>query len=503
MARPRAFAGVARFARENWAGGINLSDHPGELEENESPSCLNVSFDDTGAIVKRLGFASEASISGVDDYRTLYYSDALGGQTVAQIGRSLYKHTGVGTWSNFHTFASAPGRVTFVDFNGLLYFVAPNFGVYSYNGTTVTERNTTVRGSALAAWQNRLWACGEGNSVPSRLWFSNLGDGNTWTTAQDFVDIRDVNDERLTALHVAPTGALLAFKRHSTHRIVDSETGANSTIDPTAGAGGATAVDSNYGIVCAVDDHGIHLTDGLSELQHVSQKIEPLFEPMALNQDASRFFTVAAHGENFYIGIRRAGKTANDLTLEFSPRFGWFAPHSFGLTAMVTPHGDLPLGIVGASDQEVMTMFTGGTDDGAPVSCHYETKLFHPAGGGLTRLRRLRVHGRGSFDLFFKRDYDEGLGERCPIAISAPQGFIWGDAGAIWGDSDTVWGAQLRGGYDDCWSLGTSKRLQIRLQQTGSSSTLAPKMLGDGVAEEVGEIAMFGFILDHVPLGLA
>lgn len=41
---------------EGFAGGLNLRDAPTELKPTESPSAWNVTLDERGGVVKRLGY---------------------------------------------------------------------------------------------------------------------------------------------------------------------------------------------------------------------------------------------------------------------------------------------------------------------------------------------------------------------------------------------------------------------------------------------------------------
>ena len=53
--------GLRYFFREQlmqgFAGGLNLRDAPTELKPTESPNAWNVTLDERGGVVKRLGYA--------------------------------------------------------------------------------------------------------------------------------------------------------------------------------------------------------------------------------------------------------------------------------------------------------------------------------------------------------------------------------------------------------------------------------------------------------------
>jgi hypothetical protein len=73
---PLSFAEYRRFD-----GGLNLRDAPSELAENETPSCFNVTLDERGGVVARLGLTKLNGSSLLPQPpQALYYSsvaDAL------------------------------------------------------------------------------------------------------------------------------------------------------------------------------------------------------------------------------------------------------------------------------------------------------------------------------------------------------------------------------------------------------------------------------------------
>ena len=60
--------GLRYFFREQlmqgFQGGLNLRDAPTELKPSESPSAWNVTLDERGGVVKRLGYTSWGSVGG-------------------------------------------------------------------------------------------------------------------------------------------------------------------------------------------------------------------------------------------------------------------------------------------------------------------------------------------------------------------------------------------------------------------------------------------------------
>jgi hypothetical protein len=503
-------------------GGLNLRDAPGEVSDNESPDMMNVTLDERGGIVKRLGTQRDnsASINNSTPWN-LFYSEALD-QLILQIGTKLYKRTS----SNAYTEITRAGPlaafttsalVGMADLAGILYVVHPADGVLKYTGSgSLTSVNTTVLGNALATWQNKLWATGVSNTV----WWSNAGNGDTWTTASDFVQIRDVNDDVCTAIGfgqaldqgAVPAAGLLVAKRGSLHRINDSATGAYRTLSAEAGAAGSRALAHLNGLTMMVNDKGVWVTDGEEAPQLVSERLRPLFTPEGLSMANLSNTACGIHRDRFIISLTQAGATTNDLTLEYQPVQGWYCAHSFAMAAYATlRQTDSQLfGLTTATDPNLIKVFTGGVDNklsngtgGTAITCRFQTRWFEPVNGGLVRIRRLRIQHRGSFNILSRRDFEAGEGE---LLALTPADELSGTAlygTAVYGTD--AYGAAAGGleRYTDIYSLGVAKAWAFELQQTGSLSFTAPRLLETGAAPEVGEVALYELHIDFVPLGYA
>lgn len=509
MARPRY--GYERLKIEDFSGGWNPRDAWSEIARNEMPDMMNMTLEERGGVVKRLGLTrlnAGAQISNGGNIQSLYYSAATD-RLLAQIGLNLYASSngGVSWGSALHTF-STNARCHMVDFLGVVVIIHPADNVRTYNGTAVSGVvANSPDGTCIAVWQNALWSIGD-PAAPSRVTRSDLG-AATWPASPITVDIRVKDDKPLTAIGGGQgmdeqgRDGILVWKEDSHYRINNSSTGAYTVEDFQYGASGAMCVTTTAGVTCGLSRKGIVAnTGGTPEL--VSTKIEPLFHPSQMTF-ANSHVMLAANTESDRMVFSMPftdGVTANSLTLEYSPKQGWFAPHSFGISAATNYTKNtqkLYGGKVGTGSSTygyLLDVFSGAQDDGAPITSRFQTRWFEPNVGSDVRYRRAVINGRGSFTFYVKRNYDTGAGDSYQVAIQG-DGSLWGSA--IWG-TDT-WDAPLQQDYVEIFSLGHGRSISMEVQETSSTTSTRTALLDIGAEEPIGGFAVYGISVDMVSLG--
>lgn len=506
-----AVAPVRELRIRDFSGGLNLRDAPPELAANESPDLWNVTLDERGGVQKRLGqTAYNTAVYGGGTVKVAHYSDAIGG-LVVQAGDKLYKDD----VNTARVTLGSPGRGFFCDFTGKVWFIHPVDGLYSStDGVTWTLVTAAIKGTSIAAWQNRLLACGD-PANPSRVSASAIGDATNWATGAGNGwnnQLRETKDGQTLLGFAAASGVdivgrpgLVVCKRDSTYRIYDSSNGAYQTLDPDVGAASPLSAVTVLGKTVIVSRYGVYATDGTGPLVKVSQRVDPLFAPSAIASDQLDLVAAGTLGDRCYFSIPRSGKTVNDLALEFHVGEGWFVAGSDVASCYAT-YGlntkKLYAGSPTVSGQ-IYEKLRGGSDNGAAISSWFQTRWFEPANGFLTRLRRLTVLGRGVFNIYTRTDYSTAQGLSDSVDITRG-GFTWNDAASVWNDPGTIWGPTEYVGYSSPLpSLGTARSVSFRVEETGSTSVTAPRLLGSGVAPEVGAWALSGLDLLYVQLGIA
>jgi len=488
---------------EDFSGGWNSRDAASQVANNESPECLNVTLDVRGGFQKRLGLTRVGSGTTIvnPSHRMFYWQKT--GETIIQDGAVVRKTTDFTSFTTLKTYSTSAGA-DFCDFQGKLVAVHPVDKVSVYDSATWTDIGTSPKGSTNAAWQNKVFVGGDPDN-PSRVWWSNAGDPNTWTLASAFVDLREKDNALITAigggtgLDDVGRGGLLVFKADSTYRIHDSGTGAFVTLHNEAGAGGPMCVaTSTSGVTAFISKKGIYVTDSVSKPELASNKIDPLFRATEINFSKQDIWCAGVHQDRFVFSLTRGvSQTTNNFTLEYHPALGWIVPHSFGL-ASAASFGTNDFKLYGASTSlpRIYSVFSGGSDDGTAITARFQTRWFEPGNGYNCRLRKLLVNGRGIASLYVKRNYSQGVGDLYPISVIG-SGFVW-DSGT-WGSG--VWGPDLFQDFNlPFYALGIARAVSFEVQETSSITVSGPPLLDDGAVQTVGAFAVYALYLDFVNL---
>jgi len=501
-----------------FAGGLNLRDAPTELKPNESPNAWNVTLDERGGVVKRLGYskwnASAADHVFVDSYYSLlfglmyWFSPADG---------KLYKDSG-GTLTSVKTFSEVGHRVSLVDFAGDVYVVHPVDGLFaSSDGSTFsavtkgTHTNSIPTGDLLAVWQNKLWIA---SSADNTINFSAPGDATDWDSADGggTVDVREKDDAPIVALHggsgidFQTEPGLFVFKRDSLYRIVDSSTGSYLAIDGSIGAASKNAVTSLYGELIFISRRGIYQTKKLASIVPVAEQILPLFDPSSTDDTKLDNFCAGYLGDRVYFSITLQGSSVNNLALEYSPLYGWVVAGSNAMGCYQTKTGNSAELIVGASPSvngQLYKLFDGGSDDGTDIASWYETRWFEESNGHQARLQTARCLFRGS-SVAVSCYVDFGDNSNWSDTLnSATGGGIYGIATYSTDGTGGLYGGSAQEAYTTEFPRIIGRAFKFRFDETSSATYSRPAILDSGATLVTGAWALYSIETQYGPLGLA
>lgn len=498
---------------EGFAGGLNLRDAPTELKPNESPSAWNVTLDERGGVVKRLGYSKWNASAASNLFQDSYFSLLFGWQYwYSPADGKLYKDV-AGTLTNVKTFTSGY-RASLVDFAGKIYVAHENDGLFSStDGATFTavskggHATAIPVGSLLAVWQNKLWVASSGSN---RLWFSAPGDATDYDSADGggSVDVREKDDAPIVALHggsgidFQTEPGLFVFKQDSLYRVTNSTTGAYLAIDGSIGAASKNSVTSLYGELIFISRRGIYQTKKLSAVEPVAEQILPLFDPASTDDTKLSNFAAGYLGDRVYFSITLQGSSVNNLALEYAPLYGWVVAGSNAMSCYTTVTGNAAEKVLGASPSatgQIYKLFDGGSDDGANITSWYETRWFQVSNGHQARMQLARLLFRGnSVTVSVYTDFGDNS-KWSDTLSSTSDGMIWGSG--IWGTG--LWGGAEQENYADEHPRVIGRAFKLRFDEVSSATYTRPAILGTGASLTAGAWALYSAETQYGPLGLA
>jgi hypothetical protein len=350
------------------------------------------------------------------------------------------------------------------------------------NGTTIQlDKNYTGTTATGVAW-----------AIQGTGWFNEIREKDS----KPLVAMRSAS-----GLDITGKPGILVFKQDSTYRVNDSNTGSYQTLDVTVGAASSIAVTDLYNETFVIHTSGVYQTNGVSPLTLASAKLQPLFTATEIAFDQANLFCAGVKFDRVHFSLPRAGSTHNDLHLEYHPAQGWFAAASDAASCYATYRQQtekLYGGAPAVNGQTYEFRAATGSDDGAAISCWFQTKWLAPGGGIETRFRRLRVFGRGNYKVFAKLNFDQGAGQECDVSLAGAAA-LWGQFN--WGDG-TQWATSVYEDHQDFWSLGVGTHIAFKLTETSTLTASQRAPFGIGAGQTAGPIALYGLDLMFIPVSL-
>ena len=498
-----------------FAGGLNLRDAPTELKPTESPNCWNVTLDERGGVVKRLGYTKWNASAVGNKIQDSYYSQLTGLLFwYSPADGKLYSDPGTGVLTLRHTFTSG-SRVSLVDFAGKVYTSHPVDGLYesadgvTWAATSKGAHTTDIpKGSLCAVWQNKLWIAGDPGNI-TRVWFSAPGDATDWDSGDNggSVDVREKDDSAIVALHggtgfdFQATPGLLVFKRDSMYRINDSDTGSYQTVDSNVGAASKNAIVDLFGEAIFVSRRGIYMTKKVTAAVAACEQLLPLWDPDSSDDTSMSNWCAGYNGDRVYFSIQRIGASSNDLAITFAPLYGWATTGSNAMSCYQTRTGTQSEILIGSSPSvagQLYKLNDGGSDDGTDIQSWFETRWYQVTNGHEARMNLARFLMRGQ-DLtitVFKNFEESGVEE---TLSSSNADFLWN--GTTWGGGQ--WNGVSIEDYISFFPRNVGRAFKIRIDETSSLTYTTPDLLDSGASLVVGGWALYGIETQYATLGLS
>lgn len=458
----------------DFSGGLNLRDSLERVATSETPDALNMTLTTRAAARPRNGCTQAVTLpAGVA--KKLHYSAALD-KWLVQVGDTVYHRPGdlSGSWTALATFTGS-SPVAMTDFGTKVVIVGDALSgtgqfIHTWDGTALVNASSTARGACVAVFKNRVWVGSDPGNL-SRLWFSNIGNADVWTTGTDFVDIREKDAEAISALAVTSAAGLLAFKRRSAYRVTDATTGAYIMIDRDSGCVGPQALASLHGITYTWGFDGLYAWDGVGRGTLVGDKLRPRFIGTGLALSDLAYITAAAHqGRVFFAYPLTVGGAntrflelhpADSIRSDYLPASAWIMEHALAqagenkIASLAVKNDQLYAVLKDSAVMYSMLDAMPGADDGTTYESYYKTPPLTV--GGLARLTRCRVYGQADAAATSTKDLRTYLDWQTTVENTF----------------DLTSGLESADGEEriDLWSLGHGDAFQLEFRASGGTGT--------------------------------
>ena len=467
----RSTSPVETVRLPGWEGGLNADADPFQLEPSEVPDCINVEFGLRGAVSKRMGY-TEYSVSLTDDIRRLEVwrentvDKWLIGVT-AGATTSDFRYSKSGTFSSQVSGWAQPAteeqrHVGIQSYESKVYVTSKLGNPWSFDGTTWTEiTDTTLSGAAvefpkaidLEAAHERMFAINVstgGTDYTSRVWYSAVGDAETWDPL-DWIDVDPDDGDSLYAIKAFGESIIL-FKERSCYILsgTDDNTFSLYPLDRGIGTNAPLTVTARESKVIFFDPRtGVWEFDGAG-FRPLSDKIlVHLLD--GVNPAAAYKSSAFIHDSRYYLSVPWGADDEPSRTFVFDLRTESWTQWSYGLND-ATERDRVIYGARPNDAAGIYKMFDGYNDDGAAYNAYFDTMWLHPENEAVRqRLRRADFAFSALQDLNMTikmyRNFDIQ-----PIYTktvnTSPGGGLWGTI--VWGTDD--------------WGLGVD---QVYLRETG------------------------------------
>jgi hypothetical protein len=457
----------------SFGNGLNLTDKEDAVSEADAIDARNVTFTTRGAVQSRDGYAAFTSPALTNRVATLdvFYTSTGTKQLLAGCGTRL---EGINTSGAVVASATALTSGATWDF---ARFGAPGSEV-AYAGNA----NDTIRKWSGAAWSapanmpkagslavmavdagNRLVAGrfevttggptgGASTSNPSRVYFSNPGDPETWGI-NNYVDFTPGDGEKVQAV-IAWREFTLIFKETKFFVVYGTSTDATGnpvfnyrTIDAGVGCASPRAVCALADGVYFMDRRGVYRTTG-SEPQLVSHSIDPIFlggstvyyTGGALNHAQIALCAMWSHEQRVYLAFPSGTGTSCDRLLVYDTIGEWWSifdiPASCGTSFRISDQAELCFGYAAGSNHIGRSSSSQTSDAGAAIISWWRSGWFDYELTIAKTIRESKLWGSGAPSVGIAKDYEVGT----PALTAVPFGTssttpTWG--GSFWGS--TTW----------------------------------------------------------------
>jgi len=441
------------IATQGFAQGVNIQDAPNLLTPTEVRRAENGLFDERGGFTKRSGCQNQGTVGASGDRILSTYVFYRGEGVIPHFmihtsaGAVYYTTDPVADPTNptpvyvnwtpvVVSGFSISQPMSWETFNGKCYF-CDGTHYSSWDGTTYATYPSAPKGKYIRLYKDTMWVAGVAG-LPDRVYSSNPGDAETWPAAS-WVDIRHGDGDSIRGL--ATDGVYLIVGKRNTGTIIyDPALFYNRVFDYEKGIESHWSVIQHESSIFYLTRRGIAEWQGDAPASLISYKIDPLFDPHILNYNNLQYAWAYSFGQVISWCLAEIGSTVPTMQVNYYPRLAeltalgirglgpWSIDRIPVQCASVYRYMD-KVRLYGGSTtaNKFYWVFADGVgqDDGTTFTAILETGAYDFGAPILTKyLRRMRILGRGRFNVQLKRNFQNSFYRSSTVDLSG-QPDVW------------------------------------------------------------------------------
>ena len=205
--------------QRDFRGGINTTQSSLAIKDTEAQALANVYLDQKGITTRggqkkrnptAIGGGS-LDVNGVFEYKK---SDGTDYCVAFSSITGYYSTDKCVSFTAFVATITPAHDMNCVPFQDRLYCVNGTDPSFYFNGSDDIEVAAIPVGKYIRAYQNRLWVAGVSGNL-SRLYYSDVGDGDSWDTTLQQLDFNPEDGDVVTGIGPAAFEVLPTYKRYS------------------------------------------------------------------------------------------------------------------------------------------------------------------------------------------------------------------------------------------------------------------------------------------------
>ena len=386
---------------QNFFDGVNRAVNPYAAQDREADLAVNVAFPRVGSFTARRGYDLTGNDMGSSSITSQHQFSTAGGTRyhIATHGQKVM-YNNAGTWTEIGTNVLTTNLQNYFE-----HFT--NLAIIT-NGTDAPQKitNTTTIGAVggspptaryVKAFQTRLYMA-RTTANPSRVFYSALGNAESWTTSTDYFDVKTDDGEDITGLATL-SNRLLVFKESSIHRY-DTSTLVQANTPYGAISGRTIANIGNFVAYLSRKGRGVYLFDGV-ESKLISRPVQPWIDAM----DWTTLFQAVADESSYWlfigspsVTIDGVAETYTNCVLEYRYLDSTWVVHTLAhaansWTVFTNTSGSKDV-YFGSSSGDVYQWLTDNDDQTTAINMRYRTGLrMMGSPHTVKRFKRLWLYG--------------------------------------------------------------------------------------------------------------